>query len=253
MLEDIMNIWNNQEVKSLFQSVEECKKNQKSLKNAFTLHANRFKRKPNSVRNYYYMEVENLKQDKKRCVLLGINLSLHEKSLFQNFDKLEEEKLVSQIDALQKQGLSVRSACLKLSNGDLTLMTRLQNKYQNIKRKQDSEKKDNIIMFRQNRKILTDNDITSLFMGLVRLIKKTAMEDAMEKAQLSATRNLKQALSDLEDKNKKIELLEKKLENMKYENEKLLNLQKDKNGLLKARLLSVKSNGTNLDKKFKRS
>ncbi len=248
-----MNIWNNEEVKSLFQTVEESKKNQKSLKNAFVAHANRFKRKPNSVRNYYYMEVENLKKDKKRCGMLGINLTLHEKSLFQNFDKTEEEKLVNQIDQLQKQGFSVRSACMKLSKGDLTLMTRLQNKYQNIKRKETSEKKDNIIMFRQNRKVLTDNDITSLFMGLVRLIKKTAMEDAMEKAQLTATRNLKQALTDLEDKNKKIELLEKKLENMKIENEKLLSLQKDKNGLLKARLLSAKNNSSNLDKKFKRS
>ncbi|MDE6583624.1 MAG: hypothetical protein K2K31_03150 [Clostridia bacterium] len=248
-----MNIWNNEEVKSLFQAVEECKKNQKSLKNAFVSHANKYKRKPNSVRNYYYMEVENLKNDRRRCQTLGVNLSLHEKSVFQNFDKSEEDKLVSQIETLQKQGLSVRSACLKLSKGDLTMMTRLQNKYQNIKRKESPAKQDNIIMFRQNRKVLTDSDITSLFMGLVRLIKKTSMEDAMEKVQLSSTRDLKQALSELEEKNKKIALLEKKIEDMKQENAKLMNLQKDKNGLLKAHFLKSKSSETNFDKKIKRS
>ena len=56
-----MKIWKNVEVKDLFEAVEDCKKRGEPLKLAFVSHANKYSRKPNSVRNYYYKEVENLK------------------------------------------------------------------------------------------------------------------------------------------------------------------------------------------------
>ena len=47
-------IWSNQEVKELFNQVEQTKKSGRPLKDAFSAHAERYTRKPNSVRNYYY-------------------------------------------------------------------------------------------------------------------------------------------------------------------------------------------------------
>ena len=130
-----MKIWNDGEVKALFENVENCKKNKVALVEAFAEHAKKFSRRPNSVRNYYYHEVDNLDADKVRAAKLRIDISKHKKAHFKNFDKVQEGDLFGEIDRLTSEGLSVRAACLKLSNGDLALMTRYQNKYQNMRRK----------------------------------------------------------------------------------------------------------------------
>lgn len=215
--------WNNKEVKSLFDEVEACKQSQQALKMAFVSHAKKYGRKPNSVRNYYYHEVDNLLQDHARCESLGIDIGKHAKVHFDNFNKEEEEKLFEKIEDMTKQGVSVRSACLKLSCGDLTEMTRLQNKYQNMKKK--IAVKNNIIPFKQRQKLLTESDINSLFMGLVRLIKKTAVEEFMEKTKLekeSSNYLLKKAFVDLNKKDKQIAELREGLQGLKEENLKLL-------------------------------
>ncbi len=214
-----MKIWNDKEVKKLFESVEKCKIEGKSLKNAFSLHAKDFKRKPNSVRNYYYKEVDNLKSDNLRCERLKIDLDKHIKNHFVVFGQEESEQL-KQIENLHKQGYSVRSACQKVSGGDLTLMTRLQNKFQNEKKKNMGE----IIQFRRQ-KTLTENEINSLFLGLVKLIKKMALEDALQKTQsqrMSSENLLKKAFEDLEKKEKTISQLRNDFKLMKLENEKLI-------------------------------
>lgn len=213
-----MNIWKDEEVKALFEEVESCKMEQNSLKLAFKRHAERFGRKQNSVRNYYYHEVDNLKNDKKRLQKLGINLQEHIKNHFVGFDKVQEEDLFENIEKLVGQGMSVRSACLKLSNGDLTVMTRYQNKYQNMRRKVETV--DNIIPFRQ--KSLTDSDINSLFMGLVKLIKKTAMEEAMEKSKDAQQLLMKKMFSENAKKDKQIEMLKVEFEKLRKENQLLL-------------------------------
>ncbi len=243
--EDNMKIWNDEEVLSLFKEVEVCKETKQSLKFAFSCHAEKYKRKPNSVRNYYYHEVDNLKKDQKRCQKLGIDLKLHDKNHFLNFDETEEETLLKKIDECTKQGLSVRSACYKLSNGDLALMTRIQNKYQNLKRKQENN--DNIIMFRNRQKVLTESDINSLFMGLVKLIKKTAVEDFMEKTKTekeSSAYLLKRAFVDLGKKDKQIAELRAEFEVLKKENQKLVSklneFGQNKNQMLKAHMSKKK-------------
>lgn len=241
VLEDKMKIWNDEEVKVLFGEVENCKHGQTALKNAFCLHAKKYKRKPNSVRNYYYHEVENLKNDGARCKKLNIDLSKHGKTYFENFDKTEENDLLKKIENLTMQGISVRSACLKLSDGDLTKMTRYQNKYQNMKKKVEENGK--IIPFKQKQKMLTESDINSLFMGLVKLIKKTALDDFMEKSKIerqSSNYLLKKAFLDLNQKDKQIAELRKDFEILKSENEKLqselINLNSDKRNALKKHL-----------------
>ena len=214
--------WNDQEVKSLFAEVEDCKRQNKALKNAFVNHAKKFHRQPNSVRNYYYHEVDNLLQDAKRSKTLGIDIQKHSKSHFSGFDKEAEEKLFEDVDNMTRQGLSVRSACMKLSGGNLTEMTRLQNKYQNMKRKLNANGK--IILFRK-RKVLTESDINSLLMGLVRLIKKNAIEDFVERSKLekqSSNFLLKKAFVDLQRKDKQIAELRADFEQLKTENQKLV-------------------------------
>ena len=73
-------IWNDDEVKSLFTKVEECKKNNQAVRNAFLQHGKEFNRQPNSVRNYYYHEIDNLIEDKLRCERVGIDISKHKKT-----------------------------------------------------------------------------------------------------------------------------------------------------------------------------
>lgn len=235
-----MKIWNDEEVKSLFALVEENKKDGSPLRLVFSLHAKNFKRQPNSVRNYYYKEVENLQKDAQRCKRLGIDIKKHSKNHFVPFSDSEKGKLVQDIDRLVLDGMSVRTACQKLSGGDLTLMTRLQNKYQNLKKR---TRKDNIIVFKQKQKALSESDINSLFMGLVKLIKKTAMDELMEKTKLekeSSAFLLKKAFVDLSRKDKQISELKEEFCNLKKENAqlhfKLESLANDKTALLKSHL-----------------
>ncbi len=228
-----MKSWNDKEVKALFCAVENCKANGTSLKGAFSAHAKSFKRKPNSVRNYYYHEVDNLVSDAERTKRLNIDLSKHSKTHFKGFDKTQEGELFEKIEKMTSDGASVRSACLKLSGGDLSLMTRLQNKYQNMKRKLD--KKDNIIPFKQ--KILTENDINSLFLGLVKLIKKTALEEARNNA--GTNELLKKAFKDLAQKEDEIVKLKHEIERLKVEN-RALSAKNGKQEALKKHLSSSK-------------
>ncbi len=235
-----MKIWNDEEVKSLFALVAEQKAAGGALRVAFSLHGKKYRRQPNSVRNYYYKEVENLKTDNKRCQKLGVEIEKHAKNHFVPFSQEQEGKLMRDIDGLVKGGVSVRTACQKLSGGDLTLMTRLQNKYQNLKKKNRS---DNIIVFKQRQKMLSENDINSLFMGLVKLIKKTAIDEFMEKTRLekeSSAFLLKKAFVDLSRKDKQISELKEEFSNLKKENLqlhiKLDSLTENKTELLKNHL-----------------
>ena len=131
-------IWSNQEVKDLFKAVEEIKGSSQPLRKAFIMHAEKYSRMPNSVRNYYYHEIDNLTNDKTRLKKLAIDLSKHKKNNINYFSEEEEQSLMNKIDMLVKQGSSVRKACLTLSNGDVGQMLRFQNKYRNFLSKQKS-------------------------------------------------------------------------------------------------------------------
>jgi len=241
-----MKIWNDEEVKFLFNEVENQKSKQKALKEAFVLHAKKYNRKPDSVRNYYYHEVENLRLDKSRCDKLCINIEKHKKNVFCCFDQKEESRLMEEIDNFVKAGLSVRAACHRLSAGDLTLMTRLQNKYQNIKKKTQSIKFDNVIPFKKKQKCLSESEINSLFLGLVRLIKKSATEEFVEKSEKekrSAEALLRRAFDDLQKKDEELQALKKEVRMLKFQNcklnEKVSSKHGDKNNLIKEHLSNL--------------
>ena len=228
-----MKTWKDEEVIALFKQVENCKNKNKSLRFAFEAHAQQFKRKPNSIRNYYYKEVDNLLNDKARADRLKLDLEAHKKSHFDFFDIEEEKNMIKEIENFVKDGMSVRSACFKLSNGDLTKMTRLQNKYQNIK-------KNNVIPFRQKRKVLSESEINSLLLGLVKLIKKNAVEEYLQNDNSSFVQNsiMKKAFCELNEKDSQILRLKSEFERLKRENQELLAKLKsiEKNDSLKKHL-----------------
>lgn len=220
--ESYMKIWSDNEVKNLFAEVEKCKNSEKSNKVAFENHAQKYGRKTNSVRNYYYAEVDNLEEDSARLKKLEIDLSKHKKASYHHFDMVEEKDLLKRVQEYIEKGMSVRAACEKISCGNLTLMTRFQNKYQNLKKK--NLKKDNVIVFSAKQKILSEGDINSLFMGLVKLIKKTAVEEIEQKSKLERQSSdflLKKAFIDLNQKDKKLMELSNEFEILKAENQKL--------------------------------
>ena len=221
--------WNDQEVIDLFSQVEMQKGNNKPLKAAFKVHAEKYRRKPNSVRNYYYYELDQLKNNIVKTKRLGIDLSLHEKVDIEYFSREEEEDLIKQIDKLVSKGMSIRKACFNLSKGDLNLMLRYQNKYRNFvaKKNKTQQVPNNIIAFTNKKKQtgLTESDINSLFLGLVRLVKRSAIEEYSKdfKAQQeNANETLRKALIDLNKKDKEIERLKEDFIRLKLENSRLV-------------------------------
>jgi len=81
-------------------------------------------RKPNSVRNYYYMQLrEQAGQDLRRA------------APFEMFTEEEVHDLLRQVLSARGRGQSVRSCVMDLSHGDRALMLRYQNKYRAILRK----------------------------------------------------------------------------------------------------------------------
>ena len=233
-------IWDNQEVKDLFTSIEKIKTSGQPLRKAFMEHARKYSRQPNSVRNYYYHEIDNLEQDKSRLKMLGIDLEKHKKNAIQYFTKDEEENLMEKIDKLVESGCSVRKACLTLSNGDVNQMLRYQNKYRNYKAKQKPLKKDNIIKFAKRKEKISDGELQALFMGLVRLVKRSATEEVNEQVKNTmerASQELRKTIVALNNKEREYRELKDAFIKIKEENSKLVKdmfkLKCDKAGKLR--------------------
>lgn len=218
----VMAKWKDSEVKSLFLEVEKAKKEGRGIRDAFSVHASKFSRRPNSVRNYYYHEVDELGKDLQRKNRLGIDLNKHIKAEIKVFSREEESEILQKIDAKVKEGSSVRKACMELSGGDVDLMLRYQNKFRNKMKKEECPS--NVLAFRREKKGLTDSDINGLFMGLVRLVKKSALEEAIQSVKQerdSVSFLLKRALNDLSLREKENAELKVQVERLKEENLKL--------------------------------
>ncbi|MDD4110654.1 MAG: hypothetical protein PHS54_03775 [Clostridia bacterium] len=235
--------WKDAEVKGLFDCIEKIKKANRSLLCGFREFARKYKRKANSVRNYYYLEVENLKKDKERRKRLNIDLSIHDIQRPSKFCNNETEKLVTEILRLKCLGFSIRRACLKLANNSPEIMLRYQNKFRSVMKdnrslynkcllnlrknglsesKEKQKEHNNIIyMKKPEERKLTDEDVNSLFLGLVKLVKKNAI-DNIEKDLSSETEFANMALRETL---MKVANLEKEIDNKKQE----LNKEQEKN------------------------
>lgn len=245
-------IWDNKEVKDLFTSIEKIKKEGQPLRKAFMEHARKYSRQPNSVRNYYYHEIDNLEQDNDRMKELGIDLKNHKKNSIQYFTKDEEENLMEKIDKLVESGCSIRKACLTLSDGDVNQMLRFQNKYRNYKAKEKPIKKDNIIKFSKKKEKISEAELQALFMGLVRLVKRSATEEINEQVKSTmerASQELRKTIVALNNKEREYRELKDAFIKIKEENSKLVKdmfkLKCDKAGKLHQKFEQIDLGRTN--------
>lgn len=213
--------WKEEEIKKLFSFVKQQTEKGTSLSKAFELFALSSGRKPNSVRNYYYSELSFLLENHRESKKLLINLENHKKNNPQYFTKAEAESCVKKINNLVKQGNSVRKACLILSNGNVEEMVRLQNKYRSLTKNQKpnsalniNQINSNIIAMPQKTKHLTESEINSLFLGILKLIKSSAKQEANAEIfsqTQSANQQLRTALVNLANKEKELKTLQKTL------------------------------------------
>lgn len=235
------SMWKDEEVKKLFAFMEDGKKRNIPLSVLFKNYAKAFERMPNSVRNYYYAELSNLQTNPERVKLLDIDLSIHKKCEQVPFDKAETKKMISEILRLIAVGYSVRKACLKLANGDISTMVRYQNKFRTVESKQQElikeckkeladkgfnmdTPKTNVIRMQPKQIKLADNEITSLFLGLVKLVKKQAMDEAnitLKKEAEFANDTLRKTLVELAGKNLELKELRKQFKVISSEKLKL--------------------------------
>ena len=234
--------WTDEEVIKLFRFIEDGKKQNHNLSGMFSLYAKLTNRKPNSVRNYYYAELNELENNKERRKNLGIDISLHQKVEQKEFTEDETENLVLEILRLTSKGISVRKACMQLADGDIDKMVRLQNKFRAVVVKNKSlyekcleklnmevpnkrqAKPNNVVSFVNPKNLLSDSDINSLFMGLVKLVQKQTEERVIrENGGIGGKANeaLKRMIIKINEKEKEIKNLQKlfRLESLK--NQKL--------------------------------
>ena len=219
-------LWKDEEVKNLFDFIKQCNTQGKSLTVAFKEYALNSGRQPNSVRNYYYLELNNLLNNPQRVKNLNIDLSLHQKKETRFFTEEETEKQMKQLMELINKGYSVRKACLTVGNGNLEMMVRLQNKYRSILKTNPeylenfAQNKSNIIPMPQRKNKLSDNEINSLFIGLVKLIKNQAKQEAniiIKNEKEQANNLLRQTMVEIANKDKQIATLRKQLQLLKNE------------------------------------
>ncbi|MEG1499788.1 MAG: hypothetical protein RR400_01805 [Clostridia bacterium] len=238
--------WKDGEIKKLFLFVEDGKKKGNSLGNIFKKYAGECKRQPDSIRNFYYSEISEFKKNPELANSLEIDLTWHEIKSQNCFGKEEEKKLLSEIADLQTKGFSVRKACLFLAKNNLEDMIRFQNKYRNLIKKEKGvikSKKDktmaskksvnldvgNVLFMPSQKQRLEDKDIEALFLGLVKIVKKNALQSVNEKIGQElfvANENLRKAFVQISSKENKIKQL------LMFNNE-LLNANEKLNNKLK--------------------
>ena len=204
--------WKNERIKDLFNFVENGKKEFKSLIEIFDEYAKNSNTKKNSIRNYYYNQIEYFNLHPEFAKQLNINLEIHKAKNISHFTTENEMELIKKIEELLVNGYSVRKACLTLANNDVNIMMRLQNKYRNYLTKQKLKvKKADILQFKPKiEQELTDSDINNLFLGLVKVIKKNAVKQV--KKQLInecewANSTLRKTLVTLNNKEQTIQAL----------------------------------------------
>ena len=115
--------WSDTEKNQLFEEIKRAAQTGSPLRCVFEKMGERLGRKPNSVRNYYYMQLRSKAPEAPRA------------APFETFTDEEEEMLLRAVLSAKAQGQSVRACGMQLSGGDRAKMLRYQNKYRSILRK----------------------------------------------------------------------------------------------------------------------
>ena len=217
------NTWNKKQIKSLFDLVEKNNQQNLPIMKSFEMFAKKVNKNKLTIRNFYYSFAKMLKNNQNMQKKYQIDIKKHNIQKFEHFDEYQETVLVNQIEALVNDGMSVREACQKLSDGDIKKMIRLQNKYQSIKSNCKVLKFPEQKHKSQNSK-LSDSEINSLFLGLVKLVKEQALGESQQKVQkyLEATseQKRKQIISTQQSQTE-IAMLKEKIKDLQEQNQKL--------------------------------
>lgn len=112
--------WSPEETDMLFQEIAAAEENGNSIKSVFDKVAQATGRKPNSIRNYYYLKIKE-------------NSELAHSS-FVPFTEDEVDQLLRTMLRLQADGRSVRGIAMEMGGGDKKAMLRYQNKYRSVVR-----------------------------------------------------------------------------------------------------------------------
>lgn len=118
------NGWSIQEKDALLAAVHRAEESGASLRSVFEETGRQLGRKPNSVRNFYYLQLRANQAD-----------VLRRAAPFVVFTQEEVEQLMRQVILAKAEGKSVRACVMEMAGGDKSAMLRYQNKYRAILKK----------------------------------------------------------------------------------------------------------------------
>lgn len=196
------NGWSQEETDLLRNEVRQASETGAPLRTVFERMGETLGRKPNSVRNYYYMQLrEQGGEDCKRA------------APFETFSDEEIHDLLRHILSAKGQGQSVRASVMDLSHGDKTLMLRYQNKYRALLRKRPDLIEDICRELREAGQPCPDMTVTiqeiphsvenddpdaqSILTGMNALLRRASRNDTVESDKLKVQRDL--LMMQLED------------------------------------------------------
>ena len=113
--------WREDEIDQLWREIQRANASGQPLRSVFEEMGGRLGRKPNSVRNYYYMQLRGQEGD-----------TLRRAQPFETFTEAEVRSLLKSVLRARAQGQSVRACVMALSQGDHARMLRYQNKYRAV-------------------------------------------------------------------------------------------------------------------------
>ncbi len=116
--------WREDEIDRLWDGIRRANESGQPLRSVFEQMGETLGRKPNSVRNYYYMQLRS--RD---------SANVRRAAPFETFTEAEVRALVKEVLRARAQGQSVRACVMALSQGDHTRMLRYQNKYRSVLKK----------------------------------------------------------------------------------------------------------------------
>lgn len=116
--------WREDEIDQLWHEIRRANESGQPLRSVFEQMGETLGRKPNSVRNYYYMQLRGRDGEAMRRA-----------APFEVFTESEVRALVKNVLRARAQGQSVRAAVMALSGGDHARMLRYQNKYRAVLKK----------------------------------------------------------------------------------------------------------------------
>ena len=116
--------WREDEIDRLWHEIQAANEKGQPLRSVFEQMGETLGRKPNSVRNYYYMQLRP--RDGR---------AMRRAAPFETFTEDEVRALVRGVLTARARGQSVRAPVMAMSGGDHTRMLRYQNKYRSVLKK----------------------------------------------------------------------------------------------------------------------